>query len=46
MTLLVLYLMASLDGLLCGCRAEFGRCALIHKMPFYFRALFRGVIAA
>src|SRR5215470_17681178 len=46
MTLFALYLLASLDGLLCGCRAEFGRCPLIHKMPFYFRAMFRGLIAA
>ncbi len=46
MTLFVLYLLASLDGLLCGCRAEFGRCPLIHKMPFYFRAMFRGLVAA
>jgi hypothetical protein len=46
MTLFVLYLLAGLDGLLCGCRAEFGRCPLIHKMPFYFRAVFRGLIAA
>jgi hypothetical protein len=46
MTLFALYLLAGLDGLLCGCRAEFGRCPLIHKMPFYFRAMFRGVIAA
>jgi len=46
MRLFVLYLLASLDGLLCGCRAEFGRCPLIHKMAFYFRALVRGLVAA
>jgi hypothetical protein len=46
MTLVALYLLATLDGLLCGCRAEFGRCPLIRKMPFYFRSLLRGVLAA
>ena len=31
MTFLILYLLALLDGLLCGGRVSMGRCALIHK---------------
>ena len=46
MTLLVLYLLASLDGLLCGCRTSMGRCALIHTRSYYVRALVRGLLAA
>jgi hypothetical protein len=46
MTLLVLYLLASLDGLLCGCRTAMGRCPLIHTRHYYIRALVRGLFAA
>jgi len=46
MTLLVLYLLASLDGLLCGCRTAMGRCPLIHTQWYYVRALLRGFLAA
>jgi cytochrome bd-type quinol oxidase subunit 2 len=46
MTLLTLYLLASLDGLLCGCRTAMGRCPLIHLRPYYARALVRGFVAA
>jgi hypothetical protein len=46
MTLLVLYLLASLDGLLCGGRAAMGRCPLIGLRPYYARALMRGFVAA
>jgi len=46
MTLLALYLLASLDGLLCGCRAFMGRCPLIHTRSYYLRALWHGLLAA
>jgi hypothetical protein len=46
MRLLALYLLALLDGLLCGARVSMGRCALIHKRPYYARALLRGLFAA
>jgi hypothetical protein len=46
MRLLALYLLALLDGLLCGCRASMGRCALIRKRAYYARALLRGVLGA
>src|ERR1700756_2115596 len=46
MTLLILYLLASLDGLLCGCRAAMGRCPLIRLRPYYVVALLRGFFAA
>jgi len=46
MTLLILYLLASLDGLLCGCRTAMGRCPLIRLRPYYARALVRGFVAA
>jgi hypothetical protein len=45
-TLLILYLLASLDGLLCGCRAWMGRCALIHKHSYYLSALWQGFLGA
>jgi hypothetical protein len=46
MTLLALYLLASLDGALCGFRAFAGRSALIHKRRYYARAMLRGAVAA
>jgi hypothetical protein len=45
-TLLVLYLLALLDGLLCGLRTSMGRCPLIRKRGYYVRALVRGIVAA
>lgn len=46
MTLLTLYLLALLDGLLCGLRTSMGRCPLIRKHSYYTRALFRGIAGA
>jgi len=46
MTLFALYLLALLDGLLCGGRVSMGRCALIHKRVYYLRALVRGLLSA
>ena len=46
MTLLWLYLLALLDGLLCGGRVSMGRCALIRKRRYYARALVRGLLGA
>src|SRR5689334_7666322 len=46
MTLLILYLLASLDGLLCGCRTAMGRCPLIGLRTYYLRALLGGFVAA
>lgn len=46
MTLLALYLLALLDGLLCGLRASMGRCAVIRKGGYYRRAAFGGVAGA
>lgn len=46
MTLLFLYLLALLDGLLCGLRTSMGRCPLIRKRSYYTRALFRGIAAS
>lgn len=46
MTLLFLYLLALLDGLLCGLRASMGRCPLIRKRSYYASALVRGIAAA
>ena len=46
MTLLVLFLLASLDGALCGCRTCMGRCPLINKHTFYVRGVLRGIVAA
>jgi hypothetical protein len=45
-TLLILYLLASLDGLLCGCRAAMGRCPLIRLRTYYTTALLGGFFAA
>ncbi len=46
MTLIVLYLLALIDGLLCGLRASMGRCSLIRKRGYYRKAAVRGVAAA
>lgn len=46
MTLFFLYVLALLDGLLCGLRTSMGRCALIRKRSYYTRALFRGFVGA
>ena len=46
MTLLALYLLALLDGLLCGLRASMGRCALIRKSWYYRRAALHGIAGA
>lgn len=46
MTLFALYLLATLDGALCGFRAFAGRSAVIHKRAYYSRALFTGTVAA
>jgi hypothetical protein len=45
-TLLTLYLLALLDGLLCGLRTSMGRCALIRKRGYYTRAALRGIAGA
>ncbi|HKF26399.1 MAG TPA: hypothetical protein VKB24_10490 [Candidatus Acidoferrum sp.] len=46
MTLLILYSLACLDGLLCGCRTAMGRCPFIGLRSYYARALVRGFVAA
>jgi hypothetical protein len=46
LTLLALYLLALLDGLLCGLRASMGRCAVIRKSGYYRRAALQGVVGA
>lgn len=46
MTLVVLYVLALLDGLLCGVRVSMGRSAVIRKRGYYMRAAFRGLLAA
>jgi hypothetical protein len=46
LTLLVLYLLALLDGILCGLRTSMGRCPLIRKRSYYTHALFRGLLGA
>jgi hypothetical protein len=43
MTLLARYLLALLDGLLCGVRVSMGRCALIYKRGYDFRAALKGM---
>jgi hypothetical protein len=45
-TLLTLYFLALLDGLLCGLRTSMGRCALIRKRGYYTRAALRGIAGA
>jgi hypothetical protein len=44
--LFVLYLLALLDGLLCGLRTSMGRSALIRKRSYYVRSAFGGVVGA
>ena len=46
MTLLLLFLLASLDGALCGFRTCMGRCPLIRKKGHYTIGVLRGVLAA
>jgi L-asparagine transporter-like permease len=46
LTLLALYLLALLDGLLCGLRASMGRCAVIRKHGYYRRAALHGIAGA
>jgi hypothetical protein len=46
MTLAMLYLLATIDGALCGFRSAGGRSPLIRKRRYYARALLRGIIAA
>lgn len=46
MTLLVLYLLGLLDGLLCGLRASMGRCPFIRKRSYYVLAMVRGIAGA
>lgn len=46
MTLLVLYVLALLDGLLCGARVSMGRSAVIAKRRYYLRAQLRGLVGA
>jgi len=45
-TLLALFLLASIDGALCGCRTAMGRCPLIRKRRYYATSVLRGVLAA
>ena len=44
--LFALYLLALLDGLLCGLRTSMGRCALIRKRSYYVHSAFRGAVGA
>ena len=46
MTLLLLYLLALLDGVLCGLRASMGRNARIGKFWYYTWATIRGLVGA
>ena len=46
MRLFILYILALLDGLLCGLRTSMGRCPLIRKRAYYTRAAFRGIAGA
>ena len=46
MTLVILYLLATVDGALCGFRVVGGRSPLIRKRMFYARAVVRGMVAA
>jgi hypothetical protein len=45
-TLFLLYLLALLDGVLCGLRTSMGRYPLIRKRWYYVRASMRGILAA
>jgi hypothetical protein len=44
MTLILLYLLATTDGALCGYRAAAGRSALINKRVYFRKALLRGAV--
>ena len=46
MTLLSLYVLALLDGLLCGARVAMGRSAVIRKRVYYVRAQVKGLAGA
>lgn len=46
MTLVALYLLATVDGAFCGYRAAAGRSALIDKAAYYRRAMLRGSLWA
>jgi hypothetical protein len=46
MTLLSLYILALLDGLLCGARVAMGRSAVIRKRAYYVRAQVKGLVGA
>lgn len=46
MRLLALYLLALLDGVLCGLRTSMGRCPLIRKRRYYAEAALRGLLGA
>src|SRR5215471_5248678 len=46
MTLATLFILAAIDGALCGFRSAAGRSPLISKRSYYARALLRGVAAA
>jgi hypothetical protein len=46
MMLLSLYLLALLDGMLCGVRVSMGRCAFIRKRKYYGRAVIHGLLGA
>lgn len=46
MTLLLLYVLALLDGLLCGARVAMGRSAPIRKHAYYMRAQIKGLAGA
>ena len=46
MSLVLLYVLAMLDGMLCGFRVAAGRCALIDKRAYYRKAMMRGLLWA
>ncbi len=46
MILFILYILALLDGVLCGFRTGAGRCALIYSQRFYLRSMLRGFMVA
>jgi len=46
MMLLSLYLLALLDGMLCGVRVSMGRCAFIYKRKYYAKAVLHGLLGA
>jgi hypothetical protein len=46
MTLLILYLLTLLDGLLCGLRTSMGQSAWIGKRGYYTRAAIGGIVGA